>query len=131
MTVQRSRSFDDSLGCILGPVCYKDAANTEPGGTYFPPRYVNGIVVPGPSTLMPPKGPGYDARKADLGTTARGLEKTAATHQAAQERIEKARGWGKFASPQTPAAPAQTPAQPVAAQPGKTVRKPLGAIFGQ
>jgi hypothetical protein len=101
---------------------YWDSAQTAPEGTYFPPRLINGIVVPGPATRMPSKGPDYEARQKELATTAKGFEKTAATHQGTQERIEKARGWGKFAAPAqtaptTPAAqPAQKPAQPTAAQ---------------
>lgn len=96
---------------------YQDAMGTPAGGTYFPPRLVNGIVVPGPPTLMPEKGDAYNARITDLGTTARGFKKTAATHEAEQKRIEKARGWGEFAPAQTAqpqsAAPAK-PAQPTA-----------------
>ena len=107
---------------------YWDAAKTAPDETYFPPRYVNGIVVPGPATRMPPKGPEYDARQADLGTTAKAFEKTAATHQAAQERIEKTRGWGKFAAPQTtPQAPSQAPAQKPAQRTAAPAAQPAPA----
>lgn len=100
---------------------YWDAKGTEPNGTYFPPRYVNGIVVPGPPAVMPEKGDRYDARIKELETMARGFEKTAKTHQAEQERIEKARGWGRFA-------PAQQPAQAApAAGPGRGAKAdPLG-----
>ena len=95
---------------------YYDAASTNPGGTYFPPRYVNGIVVPGPATLMPSDKDQLADRQKALKSTAQGFEQTAKTHQAEQERIEKAHGWGKFAPPaQAP----QAPAQPAAAQPVK------------
>jgi len=95
---------------------YYDAAQTEPGGNYFPPRYLNGIVTQGPPGVMPPKGPKYDALQKDLVTKAKGFEKTAASHQAEQLRIEKAHGWGDAGTTQTPP---QQPTQPTVAQPAK------------
>lgn len=101
---------------------FYDAAGTQPGGTYFPPRFVNGIVVPGPATLMPTDKDQIADRQKALKTAAQGFEKTAKTHQAEQKRIEKARGWGEFA----PAQAAQPSAAPVA-KPVVAAAKPVAA----
>lgn len=91
---------------------YYDAEGTEPGATYFPPRLVNGIVVPGPAATMPSDKDQLAERRKALHTAAVGFQKTAKTHQDEQKRIEKVRGWGQSAP--DGAAPAK-PAQPVAA----------------
>jgi hypothetical protein len=85
---------------------YYDAEGTPAGGTYFQPRYQNGLVVPGTrAELMPTDEKELAARRADLHKLGQGFDRTAATHQAEQKRIEKARGWGEFAPQQ--GAPAQ------------------------
>jgi hypothetical protein len=108
---------------------FYDAAGAQPGETYFPPRYQNGIVVPGPAAVMPADKDQALARQKELKNAAAGFEKTAKTHQNEQERIEKQHGWGRFAP--TPAAgqqpPAQTgqrPAPPRPAQPTQGVAAP-------
>lgn len=95
---------------------FYDAGGVQPGETYFPPRYQNGIVVPGQATIMPADKDQAAARAKELKKTAAGFEKTAKTHKGEQERIEKQHGWGKFAAPQSPAQGAQTPAAPARAQ---------------
>ena len=107
---------------------FHDAAGTNAGETYFPPRYVNGIVTPGPASLMPTDAGQLADRRKALETAAGGFEQTAKTHQAEQERIEKAHGWGKFAptgaAAPTPKPAATQPAQPVAATPAEPAAAP-------
>jgi hypothetical protein len=94
---------------------YHDASSTEPGETYFEPRYINGVVTQGPQKTMPQDRQQRDDEGARLKKLARGFEQTAKTHQAEQDRIEKAHGWGQFAAPATPpAAPPQRGAAPAA-----------------
>jgi hypothetical protein len=105
---------------------FYDAGGTQPGETYFPPRYQNGIVVPGQATIMPADKDQAAARSKELKQAAGGFEKTAKTHQAEQERIEKQHGWGKFAAPQTPAQGAQSTAAPATPAKAQRTAPPAG-----
>jgi hypothetical protein len=99
---------------------YHDAATTPSNGTYYEPRYVNGVVVSaGQPKTMPDDPQQRDDEIKRLKTLAKGYEQTAKTHQDEQERIEKARGWGKYAAPQTAPAPPAPPAQRGAAPAAK------------